>query len=179
MKKNRQITKEILKLIAENTTVTLNHIADLILGPKYDSYRGRFRKSYLKRRFQEMIDNSLICLEKEDGKNYVRLTKNGEKKLEQYERGELTVKKPKHWDRKWRLVIFDIRERRRSTRDLLRQQLQGLGLVRLQNSVWVYPYDFSEVTVLFKAEAMIGKDILYLTVEELENDGWLRRHFGL
>ena len=179
MKKNFQITKEILKSVAKNTTATVNHIADLILGPKYDNYRDRFRKSYLKRRFYEMIDHGLIFIDKENNKNYVRLTKKGEQKLERYEIGELRVDRPKHWDGKWRLVIFDIREKRRSTRDLLRQQLQGLGLMRLQNSVWVYPYDFSEVTVLFKADAMIGKDILYLTVEELENDGWLRKHFGL
>lgn len=179
MKKNYQVTKGILKSVAESASVTVNHIADIILGSKYDSSRDRFRKSYFKRRFQEMIGHGLIFIDKENGKSYVRLTKKGEKKLERYELGGLTVEKPKHWDGKWRLVIFDIREKRRSTRDLLRQQLQGLGSVRLQNSVWVYPYDFSEVTVLFKAEAMIGKDILYLTVEELENDGWLRRHFGL
>ena len=121
----------------------------------------------------------MIFIDKEGGKNYVRLTKKGEEKLARYDLGELKVERPKRWDGKWRLVIFDIRERRRSTRDLLRQQLQGLGLVRLQNSVWVYPYDFSEITVLFKADAAVGKDILYLTVEELENDGWLRRRFGL
>ena len=179
MKERHQITKEILRSVAENTTITVNHIADLILGPKYDRYRDRFRKSYLRRRFQEMIDRGLIFISKEDGKSYTRLTKSGEEKLVRYELGEMAVEKPKHWDGKWRLVIFDIRERRRTTRDFLRQQLQGLGLVRLQNSVWVYPYDFSELTVLFKADAMIGKDILYLTVEELENDSWLRKHFGL
>ena len=124
-------------------------------------------------------DFEAVGIRKEDGKSYTRLTKSGEEKLVRYELGEMAVEKPKHWDGKWRLVIFDIRERRRTTRDLLRQQLQGLGLVRLQNSVWVYPYDFSELTVLFKADAMIGKDILYLTVEELENDSWLRKHFGL
>jgi DNA-binding transcriptional regulator PaaX len=179
MKKNFQITKEILKSVAKNTAATVSHIADLILGSKYNGYRDRFRKSYLKRRFHEMLDRGLISINKENGKNYVQLTKKGEEKLERYELGELTVRKPKSWDGKWRLVIFDIREKRRVKRDLLRQQLQGLGLIRLQNSVWVYPYDFSEVAVLLKADAMIGKDILFLIVEELENDGWLRKHFGL
>ena len=175
MKKNYPITKGILKLVAENTTTTINSIADLILGSKHN----RFRKTYLKRRFQEMIDQGLIFLEKENGKNYARLTKRGEEKLERYKIGESILEKPKRWDGKWRLVIFDIHEKRRSLRDLLRQQLQELGLVRLQNSVWIYPYDFSEITVLFKADEMVGKDILYLVVEELENDTWLRKHFGL
>ncbi len=178
MKKN-QITTKILKSIARNSLIDVAHITDFILGPKYDIYRKRFQKSYIKRRFNQMLDQKLIVWEKESGKNHVRLTKAGETKLQEYELGELKIERPKRWDGKWRLVIFDIHERRRRARDLLRLQLQELGLIRLQNSVWIYPYDCSEIIILFKADAMLGKDILYLTVEELENDGWIRKHFGL
>lgn len=178
MSKN-QVTPKILKSVASHPLFDINHIADFILGPKYDVYRVRFQKSYIRRRFHQMLVQKLIILEKEQGKNYVRLTDKGEIKLQEYERGELKIERPKNWDGKWRLIIFDIREQRRRIRDLLRRQLQELGLVRLQNSVWVHPYDFSEIVILFKAEALIGKDVLYLTVEELENDRWLRNHFGL
>lgn len=179
MKKN-QITTKILKSIAQHSLIDVAHIADFILGPKYDVYRERrFQKSYIKRRFNQMLDQKLIVLEKENGKTHVHLTDTGETKLQEYELGELKIERPKRWDGKWRLVIFDIHERRRRARDLLRLQLQELGLIRLQNSVWVYPYDCSEIIILFKANAMIGKDILCLTVEELENDGWLRKHFRL
>lgn len=40
------------------------------------------------------------------------------------------------WDGKWRLVIWDIPEKRRRARDLLRHQLKQLGFKKFQQSVW-------------------------------------------
>ena len=40
------------------------------------------------------------------------------------------------WDGKWRLVIWDVPEKRRITRDLLRYKLKQLGFQRFQKSVW-------------------------------------------
>lgn len=40
------------------------------------------------------------------------------------------------WDGKWRLVIWDIPEKRRVARDLLRFKLKQLGFKKWQKSVW-------------------------------------------
>lgn len=40
------------------------------------------------------------------------------------------------WDGKWRLVIWDIPEKRRAARDLLRSRLKELGFRHWQKSVW-------------------------------------------
>jgi len=47
------------------------------------------------------------------------------------------IKKP--WDRQWRLVVFDIPEKERRTRDLIRNKLRELGLAPIQRSVWISP----------------------------------------
>ena len=77
------------------------------------------------------------------------------------------------------MIIFDIKEWKRKTRDDLRQWLEHLGFVRLQNSVWVHPYPCREIIVLLKSNFKIGKEVLYITADEIENDGWLRREFNL
>lgn len=41
------------------------------------------------------------------------------------------------WDGKWRIVIFDIPEKRRAARDLLRYNLKSWGFTPWQRSVWV------------------------------------------
>lgn len=41
------------------------------------------------------------------------------------------------WDGKWRIVIWDVPEKRRVARDLLRYKLKILGFERLQKSVWI------------------------------------------
>jgi len=76
-------------------------------------------------------------------------------------------------------VIFDIKEWKRGVRDELRNWLLHLGFVRLQNSVWVYPYDCEDILVLLKSNFKIGKEVLYITADKIENDYWLRKEFSL
>lgn len=40
------------------------------------------------------------------------------------------------WDGKWRFVTFDIPEKRRAARDLLRAKLKEWGFERWQKSLW-------------------------------------------
>lgn len=85
----------------------------------------------------------------------------------------------RRWDKRYRLVMFDIPQYRRATRDRLRRVMRECGFLRLQDSVWIYPYDCEDLTVLIKADLRIGKDVLYAVVESVENDAWVKRHFGL
>lgn len=56
------------------------------------------------------------------------------------------------WDKKWRLVIYDIPEKKKSARDCLRKYLIDLGFGRVQDSCWVSPYDFSSEVYFFSLE---------------------------
>lgn len=85
----------------------------------------------------------------------------------------------KKWDKKWRLIIFDIPEKKREVRNQFRQTLNTIGFIKLQNSVWVYPYECSELISLLKSDFEIGKDVLYLTVTEIENDEFLKKYYQL
>lgn len=114
----------------------------------------------------------------QNGKKYVRLTERGECALELS--GERLAKsKPKKWDGRYRLVMFDIPERRKRTRDSLRFKMSEVGFLRVQDSAWVYPYDCEEFIALLKAELRIGKDVLYAVIEKIDNDAWIRKHFNL
>lgn len=46
------------------------------------------------------------------------------------------------WDGIWRLVVFDIPEKRKGIRDALRKKLRGLGFGMWQKSVYVTPHNF-------------------------------------
>lgn len=121
-----------------------------------------------------------IEFEMRDGKRFVRLTERGEEALARAEQKMAFAKeKPRKWDRRYRLVMFDIPERRKGVRDRLRFEMREVGFLRVQDSAWVYPYDCEEFIALLKADLRIGKDVLYAVVEEIENDAWIRKHFGL
>jgi DNA-binding transcriptional regulator PaaX len=111
--------------------------------------------------------------------NLARLTQKGEKFAALLGEGKLAPRKPKRWDGKWRLLVFDIPERRKKSREQIRITLTQLGFRRLQDSVWVYPYDCEDLITLLKIDLKIGKDILYIIADEIEYDLPLRSHFGL
>lgn len=129
---------------------------------------------------ERLAAQGYIVFEKRNGKQYARITESGSKLLAfEQERARLNVSKRRRWNGRWRVIIFDIPERRRRTRDRLRSLMQGTGFVRLQDSVWVFPYDCEDFISLVKAGLKIGSAILYMVVEHIENDKHLRAHFGL
>ena len=91
----------------------------------------------------------------------------------------LSIKQKRRWDKRYRMVIFDIPQSRRGTRDRLRSLMRAAGFYRLQQSVWVHPYDCEELITLVKAELRVGGSVLYAIVEEIENDVRIKDHFGL
>lgn len=125
-----------------------------------------------------LATKGFIMFEDRDGRRYARITEMGQRVLE-LERKKVIITKKRKWDHRWRVVIFDIPERRRKVRVRLRLFMQEYGFVRLQDSVWIYPYDCEDLIALAKAKFRIGLDVLYMIVEQLEHDKHLREHFCL
>lgn len=114
-----------------------------------------------------------------DGKKFLRVTPKGRKALA-FEQAKVALKnQKKKWDGRWRMVVFDIPERRRRVRTRLCAIMREIGFVRMQDSVWVYPYDCEDFIALLKAELKIGKDVLYAIADTIENDNGLRREYNL
>src|SRR3989344_3757136 len=67
-------------------------------------------------------------------------------------RGLAPAQRKRRWDNQYRLVMFDIPQSRRRTRDRLREMMAAFGFMRLQDSVWVSPYDCEDLIALVKAE---------------------------
>ena len=116
---------------------------------------------------------------KKNGSYCLRITEIGRKALA-FEQSRLSLNDTKRkWDGLWRIVTFDIPESRRGIRARLREMMKSIGFVRLQESVWVYPYDCKEFITLLKAELKIGRSVLYIITDSIEQDKVLRSHFNL
>jgi CRISPR/Cas system-associated endoribonuclease Cas2 len=126
-----------------------------------------------------LVARGLAVWIERDGKKYLRVTPVGRRAFA-FERERVALKnQKKKWDGRWRMVVFDIPERRRRIRIRLRAFMSDIGFVRLQDSVWVYPYDCEDFIALLKAELKIGKDVLYAIADTIEHDRDIRRHFRL
>lgn len=73
---------------------------------------------------------------------YLVITEYGKANLRKFEFDDMIMQgKPKRWDGKWRLIIFDIPEVKKKERESFRNKLNHLGFHAVQKSVFVYPYD--------------------------------------
>lgn len=178
-----KIGKIILGTIAVAGVLAVAAIAPNVLQA-IDLFRGKEKRKYhqgyyLKRTIAKMKEKGLIEFQEKNGKFFARLTEKGKQELLKYQLQQAFIEKPKKWDKKWRLIIFDIKEKRRNIRNGLREELVNLGFSRLQDSVWVYPYDCEEITIMLKSYFHLGKDVLYITADKIENDKWLKEKFNL
>lgn len=140
------------------------------------------QKHYINTALEKLKNGGMIeTIKKPSGEKFVRLTKEGKKVLLKFEIEGLLKDKPIKWDGKYRLVIFDIKENVRFSRDNLRYMLLKFGFVRIQNSVWVYPYPCEGAINLLRANLDLekGDEVIYIIVESIENDLWLREKFKL
>lgn len=184
---NKNLTKNILMglfltgaiMIAATSPYFLTNIAKAYLkNKKYGDKNPNRRKiaqafSYLKR-------NGLIILKEDDGKITVELTENGKRKIKQYQFEELSIAKPKNWDKKWRIVIFDIPEKRKKmAREAFRGKLKILNFFQLQESVWVHPYPCENEIQLAAEIFMVTPFINIIIADRILNDVKARAHFNL
>jgi DNA-binding transcriptional regulator PaaX len=145
----------------------------------FPGYKKGARFNYqAKSALRRLVDKGYVVFVEEDGKRYARTTEKGKRMLDM-EIERVAITKKRKWDRRWRVVIFDIPERRKSVRVGLRRCMQKYGFARLQDSVWVYPYDCEDLIALVKADFRVGADVLYMIVERIERDKHLREHFAL
>ncbi|HEY4482844.1 MAG TPA: hypothetical protein VI953_01590 [Candidatus Paceibacterota bacterium] len=145
----------------------------------WDNKRTRQKEWYMREVLENLTCRKILHKEKSGTQTIYKLTEKGEDLALAYELQTLSIPKPFRWDGKWRLVISDVPERLKHVREELRSLLTGLGFVSIQKSVWAYPYQCSDVITILKRRFELGKEILYLEVDTLENDHWLRDIFFL
>ena len=176
--RNTRIQRVILETIALTGILTVAMIAPnavQVFGKIFGYGKKKPPLNSIARTRRNLVENGLLRFEG----RFLKLTSKGERALRVMRYSTLKLPAPKHWDGKWRVIIFDIVESRRPIRDKVRNNLTSIGFVRIQDSVWVYPYSCEDFITLLKADFRIGKEVLYVIVNQIENDHWLRERFGL
>jgi len=85
----------------------------------------------------------------------------------------------KKWDKKWRVICFDIPEKRRYVRQVVHQKLKELGCYRLQDSVFVTPQPCGELLALLQKSFFLQKHVRGMVVTAVDDESSLLRHFKL
>lgn len=130
--------------------------------------------------FYQLRKKGLIHFETTNQQLYISLTKEGVKRAGMFQIDKLKVKKPKQWDGFWRILMFDIEEKKKPYREALRGKLKELGFFLLQKSVWAHPFNCrNEVELLKSFFGLSSKELCLIVAKDVSNEGELKAHFHL
>lgn len=133
----------------------------------------QINRQYLYKIIREFKQERLVDYrESDDGKIEIILTEAGKLTALKFNIDKLEIKKPLQWDGQWRVVFFDIPEKKRRVRDSLRDKLRDIGFLKLQKSVFIFPYPaFDELNFIvefFDARPYVHFGLLTKPTNEAE-----------
>lgn len=139
----------------------------------------QYNPSFLKRSIRRLHQQKLVQTMRRGDDDVVILTENGKRKILKYALNGLSIIRHGSWDRKWRLVIYDVDSKKKRLRDVFRCALKSLGFIQLQKSVWINPYPCEKQIIFLREYYGVGNEVLYVVATTLEDDTPYREYFGL
>ena len=134
----------------------------------YKEMYGFVPKQYIRHNFYQAVSRSLKTgdIEKviKNGRAYIRLTMTGKSKIH---RDFPIIGFSRKWNRKWVIIIFDIEEKSRNSRDVLRNKLKNIGFGMLQKSVWITPLPIAKDMMEFVNNNGLGEHSFILEVSDV------------
>lgn len=183
------ITKDILIALALAGVFTiactspyfLTNMAKFILNNK--KYKSKYKDANIKNLSKSLagLNKNKIIIVKEDKNGFrVSLTENGKKVVAQIQFENMKIEKQKIWDKKWRMIIFDIPEKKgKNARNALTIKLKNIGFYQMQKSVWVCPYPCEKEIQLVCEIFQINPYVNIVTAEKIYNDDIIKKYFKL
>jgi len=130
--------------------------------------------------FYYLKKQGLIEIKRDGHDLSILLTEKGKKRAGKYQINDLTLQKPKKWDKKWRIIIFDVPNVQNMIRDIFRRKLKEFGFVCIQKSVWIYPFPCEEeVNFLREFLGVDKKQVQIFEAVKIENEKHLKKIFNL
>ncbi len=140
----------------------------------------KYKKGTVYSAFWRLQKQGCIEAKKRNHQIYISLTEKGRKMAGWLQIDALKIKRSKKWDGKYRIVIFDIAQLKKIYREALRGKLKELGFYRLQDSVWIIPFDCrDEIELLRDFFGLNHKEMRLIVAEDIGPDDWLRKIFKI
>jgi DNA-binding transcriptional regulator PaaX len=185
-KPRSSVAKDVLKwLLIAGGIMIASQSPHFVPGLIKEFRRWRKKKEKCKNKvfyntFHRLLRDGSIEISTINRQIHIALTEKGKEKANWCQINDLKIGKPKKWDRKWRIAIFDISQPQLIKRDAFRGKLQELGFRQLQKSVWIHPFECRDEIELLRDFFGLGKnDIRLIVAQEVEDDAAFKRVFKL
>jgi DNA-binding transcriptional regulator PaaX len=175
------VTKEILMTLLKAGGV----ITIAVLAPgaspllKYFVNNKKLDKRSFNRTLKRLEDGKLITVKSKGGQVTVVLEAIGKQRALEYELDGMTIPTPKKWDKKWRIVAFDIPDKKKSARRALKAKLDQLGFIQFQESVYIYPYPCEKELRYLCSIYGLNNYIKFILAEQIDGQDNLQHTYKL
>jgi len=182
MKKLGPTSKKILLLLEGGLALSLTQRPDIYfsivkkIAKEWKKINERSLRDSIRRLYKsKMID----FRENQDGTVLTVLTNKGKKRILKYDIDKIEIKKPAHWDKLWRLVVFDIPEDKNLRRKALAAKLKELGFYPMQKSVFIHPYECKNEVDFITEIFELSPYVRFLRVKDIDIELDLKERFHL
>jgi len=178
---------QILKILAVGSGILLISLTSPLCGAKLvemgvKSYfsKKRFEKEKFLRNLTSLQKRKLINYKKsKPGILELKITKNGREEFMRYKIDGLKLKTLPKWDKKWRIVMFDIPHGFKKARDAFREKLKGLNFYPVQKSVFITPYPCEDEIDFLASFYNIRDFILIFYADRFEGEEKMKNYFKI
>ncbi len=170
----KKYTKEIIKLTAQEVLLSVFDLAlpffqassiYKVNAQKYVNERD-IDKTIYQQRIKYLKRMGLIETFVENKEKYLEITPKGLDKIIRLQNLHPKIDRPEKWDNKWRMVIFDIPEKYKGSRDTFRLKLIEIGFLKVQESVYVYPFECSKV-IKKQSQMLLIENYVLISISEI------------
>lgn len=181
-----RIQKAILEFICEIAEDAADLSVAMLLSGMSSRELYRQLNEQKKHRFKSQVTRSLKQLEKagviqvkiKSGEPYIRPIINKDV-LSKIEVDNVVLRRSPKWDGVWHMVIFDIPEKFGKARRALSYRTEKTGALRLQDSVFVYPFPWRKEIETISEIYKVHPYVRYIEATSIDGSDQLKKHFGL
>ena len=114
-----------------------------------------------------------------NGTTTLVLSEEGRRLALTYDLDKMNISRPRRWDGKWRMILSDIPESKKKSREHLRYHLKRLGFIEFQKSVYLFPFECEKEMKYLIEYLYIKKYARYALLEKVKNEIDLKNHVKL
>jgi DNA-binding transcriptional regulator PaaX len=132
-------------------------------------------RRYAKRKVKQLKQHGFL---QKRGVRYA-VSDKGSRLLSGEDIWNLQIPRPRAWDGRWHLIMFDIPQVESTARKALNSALLRMGLVQYQQSVLIYPYPIKETLLKVCRFYRVTRYVSFVSASDVDGAKELKRIFKL
>ena len=178
--KRGELAKTILKVLAVGgilaASLALPGLTQVLAIFQPKNYRDRDR---IKKNLNALQKRGMIRIYEKGSKSVVEITEAGERQILAYNLDEMKLARPKKWDKLWRIIVFDIPEKKKRLRMEINFRLQQIGLRPFQKSTFITQVECRKEIDFLGNYFGVRQYMKYILAKEVDDEYRLRNLFNI